>query len=146
MAWRRLWSRRGLSMYITWQSGASKPVRSFDVTTRSCSGSVHGVLLLRNGSKGNGNALKLFNTRGIEIRYSSVIGNGPNSSAAVATDNGSEALITYSNFVRNGTALENLDNGYLIRAENNFWASFSGPFHPQNIEGSGDTVSASVDR
>ena len=30
MAWSRLWSRMGLSRYITWRMGASKPVSSFD--------------------------------------------------------------------------------------------------------------------
>ncbi len=39
MAWSSVWSRSGLSRYIAWRIGASKPVSSFAVTMRSFSGS-----------------------------------------------------------------------------------------------------------
>ena len=39
MAWSSVWSRSGLSRYIVCRIGASKPVRSFEVTMRILSGS-----------------------------------------------------------------------------------------------------------
>ncbi len=62
----------------------------------------------------------------------------------INTTEGSNPPIHYSNIMLNGYGIYNSDSSIMIDASNNYWGNVTGPYHPWNPGGLGDSLNAYV--
>jgi len=62
----------------------------------------------------------------------------------INTTDGSNPPIHYSNIMLNGYGIYNSDSSVMIDATNNYWGDVTGPYHPWNPGGLGDSLNSYV--